>query len=93
MQLEHVKAVITGGASGLGYAVARHLVDHGAKVALFDVNDATGASSCEALGDNAQGGPGVCTNHPHSFFGRLVPEEWAVLMYKHLDHHLRQFGV
>lgn len=53
MQLEHVKAVITGGASGLGYAVARHLVDHGAKVALFDVNDAKGAASCEALGDNA----------------------------------------
>jgi NAD(P)-dependent dehydrogenase (short-subunit alcohol dehydrogenase family) len=53
MHLEHVKAVITGGASGLGYAVARHLVDHGAKVALFDVNDAKGASSSEALGDNA----------------------------------------
>jgi hypothetical protein len=28
----------------------------------------------------------------HSFFGRLTPEEWATLMYKHLDHHLRQFG-
>jgi NAD(P)-dependent dehydrogenase (short-subunit alcohol dehydrogenase family) len=53
MQLGHVKAVITGGASGLGYAVARHLVDHGGKVALFDVNDAKGAASCEALGDNA----------------------------------------
>lgn len=38
-------------------------------------------------------GPGGCTRHPHSFFGRLTPEEWAVLMYKHLDHHLRQFGV
>lgn len=34
-----------------------------------------------------------CTTHPHSFFGRLTPEEWAILMYKHLDHHLRQFGV
>jgi hypothetical protein len=34
-----------------------------------------------------------CTTHPHSFFGRLTPEEWATLMYKHLDHHLRQFGV
>jgi len=33
-----------------------------------------------------------CTTHPHSFFGRLTPEEWAILMYKHLDHHLRQFG-
>lgn len=38
------------------------------------------------------GGPARCTKHPHSFFGRLRPEEWAELMYKHLDHHLRQFG-
>ena len=37
-------------------------------------------------------GPGGCTTHPHTFFGRLQPHEWAVLMYKHLDHHLRQFG-
>jgi len=41
----------------------------------------------------AAAGPAGCTTHPHSFFGRLTPEEWAVLMYKHLDHHLRQFGV
>ena len=40
----------------------------------------------------AAGKAGV-TTHPHSFFGRLTPDEWAVLMYKHLDHHLRQFGV
>ena len=39
------------------------------------------------------GGPGVCTKHPHFFFGPLTPEEWAALMYQHLDHHLRQFGV
>jgi LPS sulfotransferase NodH len=38
-------------------------------------------------------GPKGCTTHPHSFFGRLTAEEWAILMYKHLDHHLRQFGV
>jgi hypothetical protein len=37
-------------------------------------------------------GPAGCTTHPHSFFGRLTPQEWAVQMYKHLDHHLRQFG-
>jgi len=37
-------------------------------------------------------GPGGCTRHPHAFFGPLTPEEWARLMYKHLDHHLRQFG-
>lgn len=37
-------------------------------------------------------GPTGCTAHPHPFFGPLTPEQWAVLMYKHLDHHLRQFG-
>jgi hypothetical protein len=41
----------------------------------------------------AAGGPSCCTAHPHAFFGRLTPDEWAILMYKHLDHHLRQFGV
>jgi hypothetical protein len=41
----------------------------------------------------AAAGPVSCTTHPHAFFGRLTPEEWAILMYKHLDHHLRQFGV
>ncbi len=39
------------------------------------------------------GGAAGCTKHPHSFFGNLTPEEWAILVYKHLDHHLRQFGV
>lgn len=47
---------------------------------------------CAAIGWFAAAGPVGCTAHPHAFFGRLTPEEWAVLMYKHLDHHLRQFG-
>lgn len=34
----------------------------------------------------------ACTTHPHTFFGPMTPREWAVLQYKHLDHHLRQFG-
>jgi hypothetical protein len=37
-------------------------------------------------------GPGGCTRIPHPFFGRLKAQEWAILMYKHVDHHLRQFG-
>jgi transposase InsO family protein len=40
-----------------------------------------------------EGGEERCTKHPHSFFGPLTPQEWATGMYKHLDHHLRQFGV
>jgi hypothetical protein len=41
----------------------------------------------------AAGGAARCTKNPHSFFGKMTPEEWAILMYRHLDHHLRQFGV
>lgn len=39
------------------------------------------------------GGPEQCTTHPHCFFGHMTPAEWALMGYKHLDHHLRQFGV
>jgi hypothetical protein len=38
------------------------------------------------------GGPQGCTKNPHAFFGQMTPVEWAALMYKHVDHHLRQFG-
>ena len=30
---------------------------------------------------------------PHPAFGRLTPRAWGVLIYRHMDHHLRQFGV
>jgi hypothetical protein len=29
----------------------------------------------------------------HPTFGRMRPRDWDVLQYRHLDHHLRQFGV
>ncbi len=29
----------------------------------------------------------------HPFFGDFTPEQWGKLEYKHLDHHLKQFGV
>jgi hypothetical protein len=38
-------------------------------------------------------GAACCSRHPHPFFGPLKPQQWAILMYKHVDHHLRQFGV
>ena len=39
-----------------------------------------------------EGGKAQCTRHPHPFFGPLTPAVWGRGMYKHLDHHLRQFG-
>jgi hypothetical protein len=40
---------------------------------------------------NSAGPAGLKENHP--FFGKMTPEQWDILMWKHLDHHLRQFGV
>lgn len=30
---------------------------------------------------------------PHPLFGKLTTRAWSRLAYRHLDHHLRQFGV
>ncbi|HET6632344.1 MAG TPA: SDR family NAD(P)-dependent oxidoreductase [Rhodanobacteraceae bacterium] len=54
MQLDQTKAIITGGASGLGHAVARHFVAHGGRVALFDVNEDRGQAAARELGDAAR---------------------------------------
>ncbi len=37
-------------------------------------------------------GPARAEGLVHSFFGRLTGDEWGRLMYKHIDHHLRQFS-
>jgi len=29
----------------------------------------------------------------HPFWGKMTSADWNTLMWKHLDHHLRQFGV
>ncbi|MFT3682475.1 MAG: DUF1569 domain-containing protein [Ferruginibacter sp.] len=38
-------------------------------------------------------GPEKVGNHPHPVFGSFTKQQWGQAMYKHLDHHLRQFGV
>ncbi len=38
-------------------------------------------------------GPTLVGRFPHPFFGTLNGEQWGKSMYKHLDHHLQQFGV
>lgn len=40
----------------------------------------------------ADAGPTAASKQTHPFFGKLSGDQWGVLMYKHLDHHLRQFG-
>ena len=50
MRIQDVRAVVTGGVSGLGLAVAKHIVAGGGKVALFDINDDKGAAAVAELG-------------------------------------------
>jgi hypothetical protein len=38
-------------------------------------------------------GPAKAAEQTHAFFGKLSGREWGELMYKHIDHHLQQFGV
>jgi len=32
-----------------------------------------------------------CFDHP--FFGNMSAKQWAIMAHKHIDHHLKQFGV
>jgi len=53
MNLATARAVITGGASGLGLATAKRIVDSGGQAALLDINETQGAASANELGQRA----------------------------------------
>ncbi|MDR2871739.1 MAG: SDR family NAD(P)-dependent oxidoreductase [Xanthomonadaceae bacterium] len=67
MQPASVRAVVTGGVSGLGLATARRLIAGGGKVALFDVNDDKADAAVEMLG-----------NHNARYFKTDVTDEAGV---------------
>jgi NAD(P)-dependent dehydrogenase (short-subunit alcohol dehydrogenase family) len=53
MNLGSARAVVTGGASGLGLAVARRIVDAGGQVTLLDIQEEAGDVAAAALGSAA----------------------------------------
>ncbi len=53
MDLATAKAVITGGASGLGFATAERIINAGGQVVLLDINDELGEASATKLGERA----------------------------------------
>ncbi|MCW8925369.1 MAG: SDR family NAD(P)-dependent oxidoreductase [Xanthomonadales bacterium] len=53
MKANEIKALITGGVSGLGLAVARKVVALGGQVVLLDINDEAATSVLAELGDAA----------------------------------------
>jgi NAD(P)-dependent dehydrogenase (short-subunit alcohol dehydrogenase family) len=50
MKYADARAVVTGGASGLGLAVARHIASAGGRVMLLDVQEGPGLASAKAIG-------------------------------------------
>ena len=54
MKIMDARAVVTGGASGLGFGVAQHFVTQGARVTMLDVQSESGERSARALGERGQ---------------------------------------
>jgi NAD(P)-dependent dehydrogenase (short-subunit alcohol dehydrogenase family) len=53
MKISEARAVVTGGASGLGNAVARHIVASGGRVTMLDVQEGPGQAAATELGASA----------------------------------------
>ncbi|MFO0335607.1 MAG: SDR family NAD(P)-dependent oxidoreductase [Pseudomonadota bacterium] len=53
MELSTAKAIVTGGASGLGLAVAERVIAAGGRVALLDVQEDAGRAQAARLGERA----------------------------------------
>jgi NAD(P)-dependent dehydrogenase (short-subunit alcohol dehydrogenase family) len=53
MKIKDVRAVVTGGASGLGQAVAQRIVGGGGKATMLDVQETAGQAAARSLGPNA----------------------------------------
>ncbi len=51
MSLENKVAIVTGGARGIGFAIAKRFVSDGAKVVVADIDDAAGEETAEDLGN------------------------------------------
>jgi NAD(P)-dependent dehydrogenase (short-subunit alcohol dehydrogenase family) len=55
IDLDGRHAVISGGGQGLGFAMAKRMIESGARVTLWDMDDAVLSKACEALGSAAAG--------------------------------------
>src|SRR5262245_1064674 len=54
MRLSEVKAIVTGGASGLGGATTRRLIEGGGRVTICDLPNSKGTELAREFGERAQ---------------------------------------
>ncbi|WP_411147678.1 SDR family NAD(P)-dependent oxidoreductase [Streptomyces sp. A30] len=54
MRIDGSSALVTGGASGLGLATARRIIDRGGRVVIADISEEQGAKAVADLGDAAR---------------------------------------
>ncbi|MDC0000231.1 glucose 1-dehydrogenase [Porticoccaceae bacterium] len=70
------RTIVTGGATGIGYGIAKRFVAEGALVIITDIDAEGGASAAERLGDNCQ-----FLHHDVS-----VPSQWDAV-FAHAKKH------
>ena len=58
-------AIVTGGATGIGYAIARNLIRQGMRVAIGDINEEAAWAAATELGANTRHFTWMCVHeHP-----------------------------
>ena len=89
--LRRVDSIGAGSARQWGKMSAPQMLEHTARVLEIP----TGRRQCDQvlIRELSAAGEKGCDGRVHPFFGRLTGAEWGISQFKHLDHHLRQFGV
>jgi hypothetical protein len=62
-------------------------------ISRMPISLASEVSELASLLERLAGQPADAPLPEHPAFGRLSRRGWGVLIYRHMDHHLRQFGV
>jgi 2-keto-3-deoxy-L-fuconate dehydrogenase len=85
------KAIVTGGGSGIGKAIAIALAGHGAEVAILDLNEENGKQVADAIA--ASGGKALCIPCDVSDFESVKGAFETATGEKHLDILVNNAGI